>query len=209
MCSIEECERPTYCKGLCVMHYQRVRRHGDPSINKSAPPQPTPNPALLSAINGARAMDLPTRPGFERLVGFILERCEPGEEGCWLWTGTLDNHGYGRVGRLSWAPPISTLVHRALYAGLVETPHPALHLDHLCRHRACCNPGHLDLVLPKVNLTRGVGKVAQLARAKFCIAGHPFDEANTYITPPWRPDVPGVQRQAATRYQGPKVGAGG
>ena len=29
-CSIEGCERPFRCKGVCGIHYQRLQRHGDP-----------------------------------------------------------------------------------------------------------------------------------------------------------------------------------
>ena len=29
-CSVEQCTRPLYARGLCGMHYKRVRRHGDP-----------------------------------------------------------------------------------------------------------------------------------------------------------------------------------
>ncbi len=36
VCSIEDCEKPRYCKGYCVMHYQRARKGKD----MSAPPVP-------------------------------------------------------------------------------------------------------------------------------------------------------------------------
>jgi len=29
-CSVENCEQPSYCKGFCVKHYARYRRHGNP-----------------------------------------------------------------------------------------------------------------------------------------------------------------------------------
>ena len=29
-CSVEGCDRKTYGKGYCTLHYQRVRAHGDP-----------------------------------------------------------------------------------------------------------------------------------------------------------------------------------
>lgn len=31
-CSIEECDRPLFCKNLCVGHYTKLRRYGDPEI---------------------------------------------------------------------------------------------------------------------------------------------------------------------------------
>jgi hypothetical protein len=178
-CSIEDCESSSYVRGWCVKHYERWRAHGDPTFHRSS--RWIPNPDLM-VQDGLRAMDVPVRPGYERVAAHILSRCEPGPEGCWLWTGALDPAGYGRRHRHLDDPHVSSLVHRALYAALVEPPDPGLHLDHLCRQRACANPGHLDLVSQRVNLTRGIGRIAQFARAKFCIAGHRFDEANTYIT---------------------------
>lgn len=32
VCSINECEKPHIARGWCFMHYQRWRRHGDPSF---------------------------------------------------------------------------------------------------------------------------------------------------------------------------------
>lgn len=35
MCSVDNCERPVHCKGMCQMHYRRAQRHGDVTINKN------------------------------------------------------------------------------------------------------------------------------------------------------------------------------
>jgi len=34
MCSVDECERATHCKGFCKKHYTRLLRHGSPLIVK-------------------------------------------------------------------------------------------------------------------------------------------------------------------------------
>lgn len=65
------------------------------------------------------------------------------ENGCWLWTQRKDKDGYGRLtfqGR-------STSVHRLslwFYKGFnLDSGLMVLHLDELCKSRACFNPDHL------------------------------------------------------------------
>jgi hypothetical protein len=54
-----------------------------------------------------------------------------------------------------------------------------------CPHRACCNPAHLDPKTQQENTLRGCHANNGIRKREqtHCIAGHPFDEANTYIRP--------------------------
>lgn len=63
------------------------------------------------------------------------------------------------------------MVHGPIGAGMV--------IDHLCRNRACVNPGHLEVVTVRVNTLRGHTIQATNANKTHCKRGHPFDEANT------------------------------
>ena len=48
------------------------------------------------------------------------------------------------------------LAHRYVWRTLIDPDIPSrLHLDHLCRVHACCNPGHLDAVTLATNPKRG------------------------------------------------------
>lgn len=86
---------------------------------------------------------------------------------CWLWTASKEK-GYGRVGfnRGLW------YAHRLAYLWARGDLPDGLHLDHLCRNRACVRPEHLEAVSPRVNVLRGVGACAVHARKTTCKRGH-------------------------------------
>lgn len=72
----------------------------------------------------------------------IGEQIEVHPLGCWLWTGTCDERGYGRTFQLL-AP-----VHRVVYETLVGPIPAGHHLHHRCGTRRCCNPRHLTPMDP-------------------------------------------------------------
>lgn len=95
---------------------------------------------------------------------------------CWLWTGSLTNgYGYVRVGKRKVQ---AYLVNYERWIG----PRPdGMLLDHLCRRRSCVRPDHVEPATYSQNAVRspihpGMAK----ADRDECLAGHPFDEANTY-----------------------------
>lgn len=116
----------------------------------------------------------------------LLERIVVDLSGCWVWQGSIAPNGYGRmgIGQRSRGTKRTVYTHRLSYE-LYVGPIPAgRELDHLCRNRACCNPGHLEPVTRRENTLRGDAPalLAQINGAKtHCIHGHPFDEANTTL----------------------------
>lgn len=102
-----------------------------------------------------------------------------GEPGCWTWVGARTSGGYGQV-CINRRP---TPVHRVVYELLVGPIPEGLHLDHLCRNRACVNPAHLEPVTSGENTRRGISPVADNARKSRCKYGHAFTPANTYRAP--------------------------
>jgi HNH endonuclease len=102
---------------------------------------------------------------------------------CWLWTGNIDEDGYGifcPVGR----KPVRA--HRFVYELANGTIAPALVIDHVrargCTHRNCVNPAHLEPVTNVENVLRGDSPAARSARALTCIRDHPLSGDNLRIT---------------------------
>lgn len=124
-CSVDGCERPCHGRGLCDKHYQRVRKHGDPTIDRRRNP-----PASREWIEFLRLLTVET-------------------DDCILWPFATNSTGYGRVGIPS--TPGTPRNRRALVHQLVLEkrvgPRPdgmeAAHAPVICHNRTCMNYRHL------------------------------------------------------------------
>ena len=94
------------------------------------------------------------------------------ESGCWIWTGCLNEAGYGVVSLRN----KRGLAHRVIYKEMVGPIPNGLGLDHLCRVRCCVNPRHLEPVTGAVNTDRGHAR-----RHTQCSKGHLYTEESRYI----------------------------
>ncbi len=163
-CSVDECDSPRYCKGLCTRHYQRMRAHGDP-------------------LGGGRDR----KPRLKWPDG-LLRRMEPQSNGCIHFAGYVDpGDGYGRV----WVEDHVELAHRAAYEHFVGPIPDGMVLDHECHnrdetclggsscpHRRCVNHEHLA---PKSIGENVSASPNTWGNRTHCVHGHEFTPENTAI----------------------------
>ena len=70
--------------------------------------------------------------------------------GCWIWTGTWDKDGYGKVHY-----QVRTIrVHQASFSLFRGRLRRGKEIDHTCNIRACWNPDHLEDVSRARNCRR-------------------------------------------------------
>lgn len=94
--------------------------------------------------------------------------------GCWEWTGNKFATGYGSIkqrGR-------RMLAHRVVYAAFVGAIPESMTLDHRCRHLACVNPDHLEIVTLGLNVSRNMSPSSLNAVKTHCVRGHALVEGN-------------------------------
>lgn len=163
---MDDCDSPVKALDLCNMHYHRQLK-GKP-IGGAAPLVLYGDPAI-------RFEHFADRTGI----------------GCWPWTGTITEHGYGVFhvnGQMM-------SVHRWSYEHFVGPIPDGMEVDHLCHtqdtgcrladacpHRKCVNPAHLEAVPLRVNRLRSRSVQADNARKTHCPKGHEYSPENTWVS---------------------------
>lgn len=170
-CTIAGCGKPILGRGWCSMHYARWQRYGDPlHETRRYVRQGETCTAEEGCAEPVHGLDLckkhyrrmtvygeTTKPRERRFWAKIdkngpVPAHRPGLGPCWIYTGYIDRKtGYGQFG----GGKGTNLPHRIAYQYTVGPIGKGLHIDHLCRVRACCNPAHLEPVTPRENIRRG------------------------------------------------------
>jgi hypothetical protein len=104
---------------------------------------------------------------------------------CWEWTKHLTPTGYAQIS-IGSRPDNSRQninAHRVSYRVFVGPIKDGMQIDHLCRNRACVNPGHLEQVTCKENIHRSNAVYKRLMAKTHCPQGHEYSEQNTYFSP--------------------------
>lgn len=98
--------------------------------------------------------------------------------GCWLWTGSANEKGYGEF----WNGESNQKAHRAAYERLVADFPDRWMICHRCDNPACVNPAHLAPGTAAQNTSDMVSKgrhVPAPTKGALCKAGHERSPANT------------------------------
>lgn len=116
-------------------------------------------------------IDLDALP--KRLAAMIEQQPD---DGCWLWTGSLNVQGYGQAhyvivvgGRRQW------LAHRLVFTLLGGVVGDYQQLHHKCHQRRCVRPSHLQPIDPTGHAQH------HNPRPIICSAGHEYTPENTYV----------------------------
>lgn len=157
-CAFSGCAEQAHARTFCIGHYRQWRVIGELSPRRRIVP--------IDA-------DAKTR------IGLLSEK-QP--NGCWLWTASKNNQGYGRIRfqeREYLAHRLSYIAHKG-QLGSTDC------VCHTCDTPLCVNPKHLFIGTHKSNAADKVGKKRHPRNtATTCKHGHEYVEGSWYYyTPP-------------------------
>jgi hypothetical protein len=108
----------------------------------------------------------------------INKHSEPVTEcGCWIWTGAVNNAGYGICASES---KKTSSAHRVSYEAFVGKIPEGMIIAHACDNRLCVNPAHLWLATHKEN-SQDMVKKSRSAKGEKCGKSKLNDEQIEFI----------------------------
>lgn len=124
------------------------------------------------------------------------------DTGCWNWTGSINDLGYGRLAIGKNGEAHTFLAHRLSFALHVGLPvHDDMVIDHVCRNRRCINPDHLERVTIAENNRRGEHPNMVAHRNGTCTQGHELAGDNRRVAPDGRVRCRTCQREQSKRWR--------
>lgn len=91
----------------------------------------------------------------------LKKRTVVDSSGCWIWQGTIDSRGYGRLG---FNKAGQFLPHRLALEAHLGHSIDGLFAHHKCANTSCLNPDHLQLTTHAENVAEMMARQSYLAR---------------------------------------------
>lgn len=167
ICSEESCEKVVFCRGLCVMHYQRLLKKinaGKEAQKERCSVSSCDRPVYAKGMcnkhwqrvrKTGSYLDADLKNDSQLSVKERLEKNGVAKEnGCIEWSKHKDTDGYGIIS-VGNAP---NRVHRVSYEIYIGPIPPGMLVCHKCDNPSCFNPKHLFLGSSKDNLQDMVKK---------------------------------------------------
>lgn len=132
------------------------------------------------------------------------------ETGCWIWEGTLESHGYGKVNTRKNGKQKNLKMHRFAYELFVGHIPKGMSVCHRCDIPCCVNPKHLFLATHRENMLDRDAKGRCRSGIKntvltHCKNGHGFSTENTYLRPTGGRRCRTCSRENMQRYRAEKT----
>lgn len=113
------------------------------------------------------------------MIDRFMEKVSPEPNtGCWLWSGSSCDKGYGMFnlnGKTVRAHRLSYEIHNGKIA-------EGMHILHKCDNPCCVNPEHLSVGTNHDNVKDKLSKRRDHNQRKtHCPLGHPYDNENTGV----------------------------
>lgn len=130
-CCIYECQKNTFCRGYCKIHYARARRSGELTVDP---------------LRAHGSME-------DRFWRRVKKT-----DGCWTWTGGKYNGGYGFLRGIGGRNAPNVAAHRFSYMIHKGDIPQGMVIMHSCDNPACVNPDHLSVGTYKDNTQDMISK---------------------------------------------------
>lgn len=159
VCDIPDCEKPIRAKGLCGMHYERLRTHGvyggpQKVVHRRDSICVVEECFKPHCAKGFCQMHYLRMKNHGSIYGTSMTAADDDrtleqrfmdnvwivESGCWVWMGALYTQGYAAFYVM---PGTRVRGHRWSYEHFVSPVPDGMVVDHRCRVRSCVNPSHL------------------------------------------------------------------